>query len=139
MPPHARDAWPLALAALTNLDVKGRIILPRNTAPCAQVAELADALDSGSSARKGVEVRVLSWAPIAGLSSYLRLGLTLWKRETPDTAPKTSIRSRISPVQAKGCRGCSRKHHFFFCQRPRAGGSHRFFHKPGLLMRESLV
>src|SRR5581483_561679 len=30
----------------------------------ADVAELADALDSGSSARKGVEVRVLSSAPI---------------------------------------------------------------------------
>jgi hypothetical protein len=30
----------------------------------AQVAELADALDSGSSDRKVVEVRVLSWAPI---------------------------------------------------------------------------
>ena len=29
----------------------------------AQVAELADALDSGSSGRKVVEVRVLSWAP----------------------------------------------------------------------------
>jgi hypothetical protein len=37
-------------------------------APCfvarfAQVAELADALASGASSRKGVEVRVLSWAP----------------------------------------------------------------------------
>ncbi len=29
----------------------------------AQVAELVDALASGASARKGVEVRVLSWAP----------------------------------------------------------------------------
>jgi hypothetical protein len=29
----------------------------------AQVAELADALDSGSSDRKVVEVRILSWAP----------------------------------------------------------------------------
>jgi hypothetical protein len=29
----------------------------------AQVAELADALDSGSSAGNGVEVRILSWAP----------------------------------------------------------------------------
>ncbi len=29
----------------------------------AQVAELVDALGSGPSARKGVEVRVLSWAP----------------------------------------------------------------------------
>jgi hypothetical protein len=32
----------------------------------AQVAELADALDSGSSAGNGVEVRILSWAdPLA--------------------------------------------------------------------------
>ena len=30
----------------------------------AQVAELADALDSGSSVRKDVGVRILSWAPI---------------------------------------------------------------------------
>ena len=31
---------------------------------CAQVAELADALASGASGRKVVEVRVLSWAPL---------------------------------------------------------------------------
>src|SRR5262245_15924338 len=31
--------------------------------PQAQVAELVDALASGASARKGVEVRVFSWAP----------------------------------------------------------------------------
>jgi len=37
--------------------------------PQAQVAELVDALDSGSSARKGVEVRVFSWAPSAKYSS----------------------------------------------------------------------
>ena len=36
---------------------------PRFTAFNAQVAELADALDSGSSAGNGVEVRILSWAP----------------------------------------------------------------------------
>ncbi len=35
----------------------------RSHCACAQVAELADALDSGSSGRKVVEVRVLSWAP----------------------------------------------------------------------------
>ena len=32
----------------------------------ADMAELADALDSGSSSRKGVEVQVLSSAPIQG-------------------------------------------------------------------------
>ncbi len=36
----------------------------------AQVAELVDALASGASARKGVEVRVLSWAPFPGSGSY---------------------------------------------------------------------
>jgi hypothetical protein len=35
----------------------------RFSAGCAQVAELADALASGASGRKVVEVRVLSWAP----------------------------------------------------------------------------
>src|SRR5215813_1609606 len=37
--------------------------------PQAQVAELVDALDSGSSARKGVEVRVFSWAPYVSPSA----------------------------------------------------------------------
>jgi hypothetical protein len=32
--------------------------------PAAQVAELADALGSGPSARKGVQVRFLSWASV---------------------------------------------------------------------------
>jgi hypothetical protein len=49
--------------ALTFSGAAGRIILLRFTAHCAQVAELADALDSGSSAGNGVEVRILSWAP----------------------------------------------------------------------------
>ena len=34
------------------------------SSPCAEVAELADALHSGCSSRQGVEVRVLSSAPI---------------------------------------------------------------------------
>ena len=33
------------------------------TLPRAQVAKLVDALVSGTRARKGVKVRVLSWAP----------------------------------------------------------------------------
>ena len=37
----------------------------RAVTPSAQVAELVDALDSGSSDRKVVEVRVFSWAPFA--------------------------------------------------------------------------
>ena len=37
---------------------------PDNNLPLAQVAELVDALASGASGRKVVEVRVFSWAPI---------------------------------------------------------------------------
>ena len=44
----------------------------------ARVAELADALDSGSSPRKGVQVRLLSWAP---LRSCLRLSDAANRRE----------------------------------------------------------
>ena len=40
-----------------------KILYNEGVSICAQVAELADALDSGSSGRKVVEVRVLSWAP----------------------------------------------------------------------------
>ena len=36
----------------------------------AVVAKLADALDSGSSARKGMEVQVLSTAPHKGLKAF---------------------------------------------------------------------
>ena len=40
--------------------------------PAAQVVKLVDTLASGASARKGVEVQVLSWAPlIAKYSAYL--------------------------------------------------------------------
>ena len=38
----------------------------------ADMAELADALDSGSSARKGVEVQVLLSAPIQKLKTIAR-------------------------------------------------------------------
>ena len=53
-----------ALRALTKAREQVKIQVLRFAACSAQVAELADALDSGSSSRKGVEVRVLSWAPI---------------------------------------------------------------------------
>ena len=43
----------------------------------ADVAELADALDSGSSSRKGVEVQVLSSAPIKSVF-YERLHPGRW-------------------------------------------------------------
>ena len=51
-----------------GLPAKG-FLLPES---CAEVAELADALHSGCSARQGVEVRVLSSAPILFLPLYLR-------------------------------------------------------------------
>src|SRR6478735_8690067 len=56
--------------------------------PQAQVAELVDALASGASARKGVEVRVFSWAPDHLSSRRLRLG----------QAPAVE-QSRMSPAQ----------------------------------------
>ncbi len=52
------------------------MVTPRYfAAGIAQVAELADALASGASSRKGVEVRVLSWAPhfLAIYRAMLRL------------------------------------------------------------------
>src|ERR1700686_996278 len=72
--------------ALTKLRAAGKMNLPRSVAgslragsthrKSARVAELADALDSGSSSRKGVEVRVLSRAP------YLPF-IPFWPRTTP--------------------------------------------------------
>ena len=53
----------LTARALTKQEAASTMILPRITTGSAQVAELADALDSGSSVRKDVEVRILSWAP----------------------------------------------------------------------------
>jgi hypothetical protein len=50
-------------AALTKAAAARRIIPASDSPLLAQVAELADALDSGSSAGNGVEVRILSWAP----------------------------------------------------------------------------
>jgi hypothetical protein len=49
--------------ALTKVQAACTILVPHSPAECARVAELADALDSGSSGRKTVEVRVLSRAP----------------------------------------------------------------------------
>jgi hypothetical protein len=45
---------------------------------CADVAELADALDSGSSSRKGVEVQVLSSAPMFSIR-YRHSKLLCWQ------------------------------------------------------------
>ncbi len=47
-------------------------ILSYNYICHAVVAELADALDSGSSARKGMEVQVLSTAPIKRFRAFYR-------------------------------------------------------------------
>src|SRR6267143_1526033 len=51
------------LAALTKPRAAGRMKRPRKSSTRARVAELADALASGASDRKVVEVRVLSRAP----------------------------------------------------------------------------
>src|SRR5438045_6141969 len=51
----------MQLPHCSNVD---RACLGPHTCTSARVAELADALDSGSSGRKAVEVRVLSRAPI---------------------------------------------------------------------------
>src|SRR4249920_2079990 len=51
--------------------------------PQAQVAELVDALASGASARKGVEVRVFSWAPDHLSRSAIALGLSAVQRAKP--------------------------------------------------------
>ena len=58
-------------AALTNPKANGNMDLPRFSARIAQVAELADALASGASGRKVVEVRVLSWAPFLRVASRI--------------------------------------------------------------------
>ena len=60
----------------------------------AQVAELADALDSGSSDRKVVEVRILSWAP----TTY----------ELRDSPPSNSINQlfALSNTRRTRCNKC---------------------------------
>jgi hypothetical protein len=50
-------------ASLTNPAARLKIVFAWFDCPCAQVAELADALASGASGLTVVEVRVLSWAP----------------------------------------------------------------------------
>ena len=49
------------------------------------MAELADALDSGSSARKGVEVQVLFFALMASRSLVAQdqVGFGLWQPQAP--------------------------------------------------------
>ena len=61
----------------------------------ARVAELADALDSGSSPRKGVQVRLLSWAPSDRVCAYpLR---PIKNRANPTNLSKP-ILSRLRPL-----------------------------------------
>ena len=47
----------------STVDINRHDVIHASNRPCAQVAELVDALASGASSRKGVEVRVFSWAP----------------------------------------------------------------------------
>ena len=48
----------------TNVIIDKPLVFSYNDVCYAAVAKLADALDSGSSARKGMEVQVLSTAPL---------------------------------------------------------------------------
>ena len=66
------DARPRQISAEFCQSFKNSIAIPQRACcfgprlkgpHCARVAELVDALDSGSSTRKGVQVRVLSRAP----------------------------------------------------------------------------
>lgn len=59
-------------AALTDL---GERLVCRYSCEAAQVVELVDALDSKSSARKGLSVRVRPWAPTPRSSSSQQLGM----------------------------------------------------------------
>ena len=64
---HRSERWRIAgciarQAALFELDREAGVDYP-SSPQIAKVAELADAQDSGSCTRKGVEVRVLSFAP----------------------------------------------------------------------------
>ena len=59
----------------------------------ADVAELADALDLGSSARKGVEVQVLSSAPIGPALGHQRLELMASRDETDQLAKESQRRA----------------------------------------------
>jgi hypothetical protein len=61
--PAVRPAKLEGPASLTNSIPRLKLIIVALLFTCAQVAELADALASGASGRKVVEVRVLSWAP----------------------------------------------------------------------------
>src|ERR1700761_5545122 len=70
----------------------------------AQVAELVDALVSGTSGRKALEVRVFSWAPVAnrdyrpssGLNDFLGLA-TDGERISPSPALSQRSAGRAGP------------------------------------------
>jgi hypothetical protein len=69
--PATRKSNDLQQIAPQALTVPRRL---RKRTAVAQVAELVDAPASGAGARKGVEVRVLSWAPLFFLSRTKRYG-----------------------------------------------------------------
>ena len=80
-------------APLTNRAMRGHNRIASQYPLCAQVAELADALDSGSSVRKDVEVRILSWAP---KPANVYAGFAHCYRSLPGVfclAPKLALRS----------------------------------------------
>ena len=71
---------------------------------CAQVAELADALASGASGRKVVEVRVLSWAPLFYYRPF---------RNQPLCVKRISLRCHVDIPQHENKRQYPQQHAHF--------------------------
>ena len=65
------------------------------SSPCAQVVKLVDTLASGASARKGVEVQVLFWAP------HLDRLVLQAPAHTKIAAPTASFPTSTKPVPDK--------------------------------------
>jgi hypothetical protein len=62
----------------TSLDYSGSPRMSHSNHLNAQVAELVDALASGASDRKVVEVQVLSWAPCSCVMNELIFPYDFW-------------------------------------------------------------
>src|ERR1700686_15726 len=96
--------------ALTKLRAAGKRNLPRSVdaspragsthRTSARVAELADALDSGSSSRKGVEVRVLSRAPYFAFHAFLTAASTVSAFSAPSGVSSCLKYTNTSPALA---------------------------------------
>lgn len=72
-------------------------LAPRKRTAVAQVAELVDAPASGAGARKGVEVRVLSWAPLF-LASASKSGAVTRVWLTPVFTERFHVSAHLMPA-----------------------------------------